>query len=102
MTLAVPQMPESILEGPHETRQKKVADAASRRLSLPRQKIDVSVRAPAVGRITELFANEEQCPSGCDLCAPGVMCTVLVENETAARIYRSRARAIVGILYADA
>ena len=64
-----------------------------------RQKIDISVCAGVAGRITELLANEEQYRSCCELCAPGVR-TVLIEDETTARICR-RCRAIVQILYAD-
>ncbi|KAI9509314.1 dihydrolipoamide succinyltransferase [Russula earlei] len=61
-TVKVPQMAESISEGTLKTWQKKVGDsvAADEEVAtIETDKIDVSVNAPAAGRITELLVNEE-------------------------------------------
>ncbi|KAH9996710.1 dihydrolipoyllysine-residue succinyltransferase 1 [Russula compacta] len=61
-TVKVPQMAESISEGTLKTWQKKVGDivtADEEVATIETDKIDVSVNAPAAGRITELLANEE-------------------------------------------
>jgi hypothetical protein len=102
MALAVPQMPESTLDGTLETRQKKVADTESKDCHHRDRRLTYFVCAPAAGRITEWLANEEKYRSSCDLCIPGVKRTVLVEDEATARVCRSRDRAVVQILYADA
>ena len=102
MALAVPQMPESTLDGTLETWQKKVADTESKDCHHRDRRLTYFVYAPAEGRITEWLANEEKCRSGCDLCIPGVKRTVLVEDEATARVCRSSNRAVVQILYADA
>ncbi|KAI0250703.1 dihydrolipoyllysine-residue succinyltransferase 1 [Lactifluus subvellereus] len=61
-TVKVPQMAESISEGTLKTWQKKVGDAVAADeeiATIETDKIDVSVNAPAAGRITELLVNEE-------------------------------------------
>jgi len=61
-TVKVPQMAESISEGTLKTWQKKVGDtveADEEVATIETDKIDVSVNAPASGKITELLASEE-------------------------------------------
>lgn len=61
-TVKVPQMAESISEGTLKTWQKKVGDtveADEEVATIETDKIDVSVNAPASGKITELLVNEE-------------------------------------------
>ncbi|KAI0296474.1 dihydrolipoyllysine-residue succinyltransferase 1 [Russula brevipes] len=61
-TVKVPQMAESISEGTLRAWQKKVGDsvAADEEVAtIETDKIDVSVNAPAAGKITELLVNEE-------------------------------------------
>lgn len=61
-TVKVPQMAESISEGTLKAWQKKVGDtveADEEVATIETDKIDVSVNAPASGKITELLANEE-------------------------------------------
>jgi len=62
-TVKVPQMAESISEGTLKTWQKKVGDtvtADEEVATIETDKIDVSVNAPAAGKITELLVNEEE------------------------------------------
>ncbi|KAI0064277.1 dihydrolipoyllysine-residue succinyltransferase 1 [Artomyces pyxidatus] len=61
-TVKVPQMAESISEGTLKTWTKKVGDsveADEEVATIETDKIDVSVNAPAAGKITALLANEE-------------------------------------------
>ncbi|CDO74654.1 hypothetical protein BN946_scf184272.g2 [Trametes cinnabarina] len=61
-TVKVPQMAESISEGTLKSWLKKPGDvvqADEEVATIETDKIDVSVNAPAAGRITELLANEE-------------------------------------------
>ncbi|KAI0049172.1 dihydrolipoamide succinyltransferase [Auriscalpium vulgare] len=61
-TVKVPDMAESITEGTLKTWVKKVGDtveADEEIATIETDKIDVSVNAPAAGKITELLANEE-------------------------------------------
>jgi len=61
-TVKVPQMAESISEGTLKTWQKKVGDtieADEEVATIETDKIDVSVNAPASGKITELLASED-------------------------------------------
>lgn len=61
-TVKVPQMAESISEGTLKAWQKKVGEtvAADEEVAtIETDKIDVSVNAPAAGKITELLVNEE-------------------------------------------
>ncbi|TBU34360.1 dihydrolipoamide succinyltransferase [Dichomitus squalens] len=61
-TVKVPQMAESISEGTLKSWLKQVGDtvqADEEVATIETDKIDVSVNAPAAGKITELLANEE-------------------------------------------
>ncbi|KAJ3006605.1 hypothetical protein NUW54_g3875 [Trametes sanguinea] len=61
-TVKVPQMAESISEGTLKSWLKQPGDvvqADEEVATIETDKIDVSVNAPAAGRITELLANEE-------------------------------------------
>lgn len=60
--MKVPQMAESISEGTLKQWSKKVGDsveADEEIATIETDKIDVSVNAPAAGKITALLANEE-------------------------------------------